>query len=87
MSAEISDADYTLLLQERGKENLASLAKTEGFVGEVISDLAYIYEKDFFLGDTETVINKYGIKRNVRVLSAIESEDEAGLVLIPQFSI
>lgn len=87
MSAEISDAEYVLLLQERGNENLSTLAKTEGFTGEVISDLAYEYEKDFFLGDTVTVINKYGIAGNVRVLSAIESEDAAGLILIPQFSV
>ena len=83
----VSDADYLLLLQERGRENLASLAITEGFSGEVLSDVAFKYESDFFLGDTVTVINKYGLTKNVRVLSAIESEDEAGTTLVPQFNI
>lgn len=87
MADPISDADYTVLLQERGRDKLASLADTEGFSGEVISDFAYEYEKDFFLGDTVTVISKYGLKRNVKVISAIESEDEAGLTLVPQFNI
>ena len=83
----LSDADYLLLLQDRGRENLASLAITEGFSGEVLSDAAFKYEADFFLGDTVTVINKYGLTKNVRVLSAIESEDEAGTTLVPQFNI
>ena len=84
---EISAADYLLLLQERGSENLSAMGITEGFSGEILSDVAFKYEKDFFLGDLVTVINKYGISRNVRVLSAIESDDEAGSTLVPQFNI
>jgi hypothetical protein len=72
---------------ERGRENLATLSYTEGFSGEVLSDVAFKYGQDFFIGDTVTVINKYGIQKNVRVLSAIESEDEAGVKLLPQFNI
>jgi hypothetical protein len=83
----ISDTEYLLLLQERGRENLASLAITEGFSGKVLSDVAFKYETDFFLGDMVTVINKYGLTKNVRVLSAIESEDEAGTTLVAQFNI
>ena len=72
---------------ERGRENLAALSYTEGFSGEVLSDVAFKYGEDFFLGDVVTVINKYGIEKNVRVLSAIESEDENGTKLLPQFNI
>lgn len=84
---EIDLSTYTKLLVERGKENLASLSYTEGFSGEVLSDVAFKYGEDFFIGDVVTVINKYGIKKNVRVLSAIESEDESGSKLLPQFNI
>ena len=84
---EIDAATYLKLLVERGRENLAGLSYTEGFSGEVLSDLAFKYGEDFFIGDTVTVINKYGIKKNVRVLSAIESEDESGAKLLPQFNI
>lgn len=83
----ISYEDYILLLEERGKENLASRVISEGFSGEVLSDVAFKYGQDFNLGDVVTVINKYGIQKNVRVLSAIESEDESGTKLLPQFNI
>lgn len=84
---EIDSTTYLNLLVERGRETLASLSYTEGFSGEVLSDVAFKYGEDFFIGDIVTVINKYGIQKNVRVLSAIESEDETGVKLLPQFNI
>ena len=84
---EIDLTTYNKLLAERGRENLASLTFTEGFSGEVLSDVAFKYGEDFFIGDLVTVVNKYGIQKNVRVLSAIESEDETGVKLLPQFNI
>ena len=84
---EIDHTTYNKLLSERGRDKLASLTYTEGFSGEVLSDVAFIYGEDFFIGDLVTVINKYGIQKNVRVLSAIESEDETGKKLLPQFNI
>lgn len=82
----ISHEDYLLLLDERGRENLAGKTIAEGFSGEVL-DFNFKYGTDFFMGDIVTVINKYGIQKNVRVLSAIESEDASGKKLIPQYSI
>ena len=84
---EIDTTTYLNMLAERGRENLASLAYTEGFSGEVLSDVAFKYGEDFFIGDIVTVINEYGIQKNVRVLSAIESEDSTGVKLLPQFNI
>lgn len=84
---EITLEEYLELLQERGAEKLASRVITEGFTGEVLSDLTFKYGIDFFLGDTVTVMNSYGISKNVMVLSAIESVDETGTKLIPQFNI
>ena len=84
---EILYDDYVIMLQEKGRENLATASYTEGFSGEVLSDVTFKYGVDFFMGDIVTVINKYGISRNVRVLSAIESEDENGTKLVPQFNI
>lgn len=80
-------SEYNKLLQQRGRENLAELAYTEGFSGEVLSNVAFKYGEDFYIGDVVTVINSYGISKNVRVLSAIESEDQSGTKLIPQFNI
>ncbi len=84
---EIDAETYLKLLVERGREELASLSYTEGFSGEVLSDVAFKYGEDYFMGDIVTVINKYGMQKNVRVLSAIESEDESGAKLLPQFNI
>lgn len=86
-NGELSASQYKKLLEEQGRENLAEFGYTEGFSGEVLSDVAFKYRKDFFIGDLVTVINKYGIERNTRVLSAIESEDETGKKLIPQFNL
>lgn len=79
--------EYMRLLQQRGREKLAQCKHTEGFTGEVLSDVAFKYGVDFDLGDLVTVINEYGISRTVRVVSAIESEDQDGTKLIPQFNI
>ena len=84
---EITLEEYLEVLQERGAENLAERVITEGFGGEVLSDLTFKYGADFFLGDTVTVLNSYGISKNVMVLSVIESVDANGTKLIPQFNI
>ena len=83
---EIDQNTYISLLQERGLEKLAELAITEGFSGEVLTDMTFKYGEDFYLGDVVTVTNKYGISKDVRVLSAIESVDDSGTKLIPQFN-
>jgi len=80
-------ATYLRLLRERGSENLAELAFTEGFGGEVATEGSFTYGVDFYLGDTVSIINKYGITKNVMVLSAIESTDDTGSKLVPQFNI
>ena len=79
--------DYLLLLEGRGIEKLSENAIIESFGGDVISDMVFKYGQDFNLGDVVTVINKYGIQKNVRVLSAIESDGEDGEKLLPQFSV
>lgn len=83
----IQPSTYLELLQERGQEKLSDASVTEGFSGEVFSSGNYQYGYDYDLGDTVTVINSYGISKNVMVLSSIESEDENGVKLIPQFNI
>lgn len=82
----ISYEDYLLLLEQRGAEKLAEHTMTEAFTGEVITDLSFKYGVDFNLGDIVTVINQYGISQNVRITSAIESIDDTGIKLIPQFN-
>lgn len=82
----LSYEEYLALLEERGRENLTGMTKTEGFTGEVL-DVSFKYGVDFDLGDIVTVINEYGISKDVRVLSVIESQDETGVKVIPHFNI
>lgn len=84
---EIVLEDYLELLKTRGLETLATLNITEGFGGEVLHNVTFKYNVDYYLGDIVTVVNKYGIGKDVRVLSAIESEDATGVKLLPQFNI
>lgn len=83
----IPQAQYIELLKERGAERLAEVETTEGFSGEILSSVQYVYRKDFFIGDIVTVKSGYGITRNTRILSAIESDSETGVTLIPQFNL
>ena len=76
---------YYKLLAERGLEKLSEHAIIEEFTGEVQHDVNFKYGVDYYLGDTVLIINKYGMTKNVKVLSAIESDDENGTKLIPQF--
>lgn len=84
---EITSDEYADMLRQRGNEKLADKAYTEGFSGEMATDASFVFNRDFFLGDIVTVINSYGINKNVRVVSVIESEDENGYKIIPQFNI
>ena len=83
---EISLSEYMTLLSARGSEKAKELSITEGFSGEVL-DMTFTYGKDYSLGDTVTIINSYGISKNVMVLSVIEAADANGVSLIPQFNI
>ena len=84
---EISPDAYLALLTERGRDSLATYSITEAFTGEVVTDGSFTYGVDFYLGDTVTVVNRYGIAKDVMILSAIESVDDTGVKLVPQFGI
>lgn len=82
----LSHEEYSLLLEERGNEKLAGMTETEGFTGSVL-DVSFKYGEDFGMGDIVTVINEYGISKDTRVVSVIESQDETGVTVIPHFNI
>jgi hypothetical protein len=81
----ITASTYLELLKERGTEKLSEFSVTEAFTGEVQHDYSFKFGVDYYLGDVVTMINKYGMTASVRVLSAIESHDENGEKLIPEF--
>lgn len=85
-NGEISDAEYTKLLQESGKESLTKY--TTAFTGTVYFD-NITYKEDVNIGDLCVIENsKWGIYVNSRLVEVIESVNEAGeYSIIPTFGI
>ena len=83
---EINDADYYLLLAQRGKENLAAAKVVENVDGEIDATEQYVYKQDYFVGDIVSIKTEYGISATARILEVIECEDETGYRIIPTFS-
>lgn len=80
------DADaYLVLLQERGKEQIAASVELFGVSGTAETALTYELNKDYFLGDTVQVENEYGVSATTKILEVIECEDQNGYSVIPTF--
>lgn len=82
---ELTDAEYTAQLEERGLEKLAEQTDAQNFDGETV-DYTYKYGKDYFLGDIVEVVNEYDMQASTRVIEVIESEDDSGVYTVPTFS-
>lgn len=63
-----------------------SARETLDFNGEVLPGGQFRYRKDYFLGDTVSVMNGYGITGTAVVSEVVETEDENGYKLIPNFT-
>lgn len=83
---EVSSADYTNQLIQRGKEKLAENNVTETFEGELITNLQYVYKTDYFLGDIVTIRNEYNITGDARIVEIIESFGVDGYKIVPTFT-
>lgn len=81
---KISDADYVILLKERGVEKLAEFSRTESISGELDSEV-YKIGADYNMGDKVQVINRYGKGYVARITEIIECEDENGYTIVPTF--
>lgn len=75
-----TDTQYNSMLIAKGKQDVATLVRTETFDGAIdVSNGNYIFGRDFFLGDIVTVQNnKIGKYINVRIREALECQDENG---------
>lgn len=81
---EISDAEYTQLLQESGQESLTNY--TTAFTGNVYFD-NITYKQDINVGDLCVIENtRWGIYINSRLVEVIESVSETGeYTIVPTF--
>lgn len=76
--------DYYAALIAEGKEALAETANVASFEGEVDAG-SYEYKRDYNLGDIVTVINKYGMMVDARIVEIIETWDNEGYTIEPVF--
>lgn len=80
----IPEADYQLMLVQRGDTKLEDYKEIENFSSSIktFGNTSYVYGKDFFLGDIVTVYDKkLRVKVNARVTSCIDTYDENGYSL------
>ena len=82
---EISAEEYNAMLAARGAESMAEYTIMESFDGEIDTSNNFILDVDYTLGDIVTIENDYGIRKNVRIATIMESWDETGYAAIPTF--
>ena len=81
---ELSEADYLLQLEGRGKEELAKYIYLKSFEGE-IDPTMYNYGDDFNMGDVLQIADDYGHSTQSRVIEMIYSQDEGAISIYPTF--
>ena len=82
----ISDAEYSELLKEKGKQNLVP-TKTKLESQIAVQSTQFQYGVDYFVGDFVTVEHhRFGIRQNkIQLIGMIESFDRNGRNLTPTF--
>ena len=86
--SRMTDEEYNELLQQRGKEKLSELRKVESYDAELMSDAktGFVYGKDYFLGDTVSVIDKnLGVMLSAKITEATITFAEDGYTVEPTF--
>jgi hypothetical protein len=81
---ELSEADYLLQLEGRGKEELAKYIYLKFFEGE-IDPTMYNYGDEFSMGDILQIADDYGHSTQSRVIEMIYSQDESTISIYPTF--
>lgn len=77
-SVTSDNPDISGALIQLGTEALMAAQSLKTFDGEISQNSAYIYGKDYFLGDLVTSINIDGIGNEMRVAEQIFAEDNTG---------
>ena len=83
---EITDAEYTSMLQAEGRDALAETDITTALSGEILNDVSFVINRDYFLGDIIQFENDYGVSAATRIIEIIYNEDESGVNVIPTFA-
>lgn len=86
-SETMSDAEYTKVLENRGKEKLKEVEIEKTFDGQVEATQLYRYGEHFFMGDFCELENEYGKETRVKVIEYIHSESTSGIEEYPTFKV
>lgn len=81
----LTPAQYTALLEARGKENMAKFTTKTAFEGEVEATRLFKYGEDFFIGDIVQVANEYGHEGRAYISELIISQSRDGVSIYPTF--
>lgn len=82
-----TEAEYTQLLLERGKESLKEQKPDSEFEGSAEVNKIFKYGVDFFLGDVVQVADSYGNDARSRVVEVVTTQDTSGFNVYPNFKI
>lgn len=77
---------YQSLLNSTAFDALYAANETQDFSGEVTPNGQFRYRRDYFLGDTVSVENDFGIKGTATVTGVTEVVDETGHRIVPTLS-
>ena len=73
-------------LREKAKKKLTMDYKVEkAFDGEIVPEVLYMYQKDYFLGDKVQFEDLYGNSESVYISEVVITKDSEGLSVIPTF--
>ena len=81
----ITEEEYTALLEDYGRQQLAAVSETETISGTVDYRRPFMIDQDYALGDL-VQIEVDGIRGKARVTEVIYSEAPDGITVIPTFS-
>lgn len=84
-SVILRDLVYSVYLLNRGYEKLAEYGTVISFEGIIAPNITFVYKKDYFLGDTVSVENEFGISAEARITEVVEVSDENGYSVEPKF--
>lgn len=83
ISDDVDPVDFERALQQQAEAALIRYNRKVMVDGAISARIPWKYRQHYYLGDTVTVVGKYGIKENMQVNEYIRSEDEKGETAYP----
>lgn len=83
---ELTKPEYIKLLKQKGRSELAENNKNlKSFDAQCDTNGLYVYERDFFIGDTVQLTNEYGTESKSRITEFTWSITTSGIETYPTF--